>query len=53
MRNSNEFMEAFSYYYLCKMLQLALKDAEKVVTIHNNSPKPYVFKAYALILVTF
>ena len=33
-------------------LQLALKDAEKVVTIQSNSPKPYLLKAYALILVT-
>uniref|UniRef100_A0ACD5W8R1 Uncharacterized protein n=1 Tax=Avena sativa TaxID=4498 RepID=A0ACD5W8R1_AVESA len=32
--------------------ELALKDAEKVVAIHSNSPKAYLLKAYALILVT-
>ncbi|KAM0882958.1 hypothetical protein ACQ4PT_031946 [Festuca glaucescens] len=31
--------------------ELALKDAEKVVTIHSNSPKAYLLKAYALILL--
>ncbi|XP_037430393.1 LON peptidase N-terminal domain and RING finger protein 1-like [Triticum dicoccoides] len=31
--------------------ELALKDAEKVVTTHGNSPRPYLLKAYALILL--
>lgn len=33
------------------LLQLALKDAEKIVSINSNSPRPYLLKAYALILV--
>ncbi|KAM3292480.1 hypothetical protein ACQJBY_036334 [Aegilops geniculata] len=31
--------------------ELALKDAEKVVTTHGNSPRPYLLKACALILL--
>uniref|UniRef100_A0A0E0R7T0 Uncharacterized protein n=1 Tax=Oryza rufipogon TaxID=4529 RepID=A0A0E0R7T0_ORYRU len=30
--------------------ELALKDAEKVLAIGSNSPRPYLLKAYALIL---
>uniref|UniRef100_A0A0E0KFJ4 RING-type domain-containing protein n=1 Tax=Oryza punctata TaxID=4537 RepID=A0A0E0KFJ4_ORYPU len=31
--------------------ELALKDAEKVLAIGSNSPRPYLLKAYALILL--
>jgi tetratricopeptide (TPR) repeat protein len=31
--------------------EVALKDAEKVLAIGSNSPRPYLLKAYALILV--
>ncbi|XP_006651544.1 LON peptidase N-terminal domain and RING finger protein 1 [Oryza brachyantha] len=31
--------------------ELALKDAEKVLAINSNSPRPYLLKAYALILL--
>ncbi|VAH91644.1 unnamed protein product [Triticum turgidum subsp. durum] len=31
--------------------ELALKDAEKVVITHGNSPRPYLLKAYTLILL--
>lgn len=41
----------FRYNVLMHSLQLALKDAEKVLAIGSNSPRPYLLKAYALILV--
>jgi tetratricopeptide (TPR) repeat protein len=31
--------------------ELALKDAEKIISINSNSPRPYLLKAYALILL--
>lgn len=34
------------------LIQLALKDAEKVMNLRNNSVNPYILKASALILVS-
>jgi hypothetical protein len=34
------------------IFQLALKDAEKVINLRNNSVNPYILKANALILVS-
>ncbi|OEL33819.1 hypothetical protein BAE44_0005160 [Dichanthelium oligosanthes] len=31
--------------------ELALRDAEKIISINSNSPRPYLLKAYALILL--
>nr|CAB3495567.1 unnamed protein product [Digitaria exilis] len=31
--------------------ELALKDAEKIVSSNSNAPRPYLLKAYALILL--
>ncbi|PWZ56524.1 LON peptidase N-terminal domain and RING finger protein 1 [Zea mays] len=31
--------------------ELALKDAEKILSINSNSPRPYILKAYALFLM--
>jgi len=53
--NSQHIRLSFSLrkYFLIfdSFLQLALKDAEKIVSINSNSPRPYLLKAYALILV--